>query len=73
MPDSKISETSHFQSQMRFDDSMESISDSGHEDGKLEKMLTSPLYAQKASWKLDAMVMQEREECAQHKPIERKV
>ena len=72
MPDSKISETSHFQSQMRFDDSVESISDSGLEDGKLEKMLTLPLYAQKASEKPDAMVMQERVS-AQHKPIERKV
>ena len=46
VPDSKISETSYFQSQMHFDDSMESIADS--EDGESQKMLTSPLYAQKA-------------------------
>ena len=45
---------------MHFDDSVESIADSDLEDGELQKMLTSPLYAQKASKKPDAMVMQER-------------
>ena len=34
---------------MHFDDSVESIADSDLEDGELQKMLTSPLYAQKAS------------------------
>ena len=61
LPDSKISETSHFQSQMHFDDSVECIADSDLEDGELQKMLTSPLYAQKPSGKPDAMVVQERE------------
>ena len=61
LPDSKISETSYFQSQMHFDHSVESIADSDLDDGELQKMLTSPLYAQKASGKPDAMVMQERE------------
>ena len=41
----KISETSHFQSQTHFCDSVESTADSDLEDGKLQKMLTSPLCA----------------------------
>ena len=49
VPDSKLSETSYFQSQMHFDDSVESIADSDLGDGELQKMLTSPLYAQQAS------------------------
>ena len=61
LPDSKISEMSCFQSQMHFDDSVESTADSDLEDGELQKMLTSPLYAQKASEKPDALVVQERE------------
>ena len=74
VPDSKISEMSHFQSQMHFDDSVESIADSDLEDGELQTMLTSPLYAQKASEKLDAMAMQEREVSSQYtQAIERKV
>ena len=40
---------------------MENIADSDPEDGELQKILTSPLYAQKASGKADAVVMQERE------------
>ena len=64
-PDSEISETSHFQSQMHYDDSVESIAASDLEDGELRKMLSSPLYAQKASGKPDAMVGQEREVSAQ--------
>ena len=63
--DSQISETSYFQSQMHFDDSVESTADSDLEDGELQKMLISPLYAQKASGKPDAMVKQEREVSAQ--------
>ena len=51
---------------MHFDDSAESTADSDLEDGELQKMLTSQLYAQKASGKPDAMVMQEREVCAQY-------
>ena len=63
--DSQISETSYLQSHMHFDDSAESIADSDLEDGELQKMLTSPMYAQKASGKPDAMVVQEREVSAQ--------
>ena len=40
--------SAHFQSHMHFDDSEESIADSDLEDGELQKMLTSPLYAQKS-------------------------
>ena len=43
---------------MHFDDSVGSTADSDLEDGELQKMLTSPLYAQKASGKPDAMVVQ---------------
>ena len=50
---------------MHFDDSAESTADSDLEDGELQKMLTSPLYAQKASVKPDALVVQEREVSAQ--------
>ena len=39
--------------------------DSDLDDGELQKMLTSPLYAQKASGKQDAMAVQEREVSAQ--------
>ena len=45
---------------MNFDGSVERIADSDLEDGELQKMLTSSLYAQKASGKPDAMVVQER-------------
>ena len=48
----------YIQSQKHFDDSVESTADSDLEDGELQKMLTSPLYAPKASEKPDAMVMQ---------------
>ena len=71
-PDSKVSETSHFQSQMHFDDSVDSTADSDLEDGELQKMLTLPLYAQKASGKPDATVMQEREVSAQNTQADRK-
>ena len=54
--DSKMSETSYFQSQMHLDDSVE---------------LTSLLYAKKSSGKPDAMVVQEREVGAQHTPAGR--
>ena len=63
--DSKLPETSCIQSHMHFDDSVESMADSDHEDGELQMMLTSPLYAQKASVKADAFVVQEREVSAQ--------
>ena len=63
--DSELSETSFFQSQMQFDDSVEGIADSDLEDGEFQKMLTSPLSAQKASGKPDALVVQEREVSAQ--------
>ena len=57
---------------MHFDDSVESIAGSDLEDGELQKMLTSPLYAQKASGRPDAMVMQEREVSAQYTQADRK-
>ena len=69
---SKISETSYFQSQMHFDDCVESIADCDLEDGEQQKMLTSPLYAQKASEKPDVMVVQEREVSAQFAQPDRK-
>ena len=59
--DSKLPETYYIQSQMHFDDSVESIAVSELEDGELQKMLTSSLYAQKASEKPNAKVMQKRE------------
>ena len=54
VPDSEVSETSYIQSQMHFDDSVESIADSDLEDRELHEMLTSPLYAQKTLGKPDA-------------------
>ena len=45
VPDSQISETSYFQSPDAF---RRFRADSDLEDGELQKMLTSPLYAQKA-------------------------
>ena len=53
-------------------DAAESIADSDLEDGELQKMQTSPLFAEKASVKPDAMVMQEREVSAQYTQAERK-
>ena len=66
-PDSKVSETSVY-----FDDSVESIADSDLEDGEKQKMLTSPLFAQKASGKPVAKVVQEREVSAQYTQAVRK-
>ena len=57
---------------MHFDDFVESIADSDLENGELQKMLISPLYAQKASVKPDAMVMQERGVSAQYTQADRK-
>ena len=62
---SHVEKMSYLQSQMHFDESMESIADSDLEDGELQKLLTSPLYAQRASGKPDAMVVQERKLIAQ--------
>ena len=62
---SLVEKMSFLQSQMHFDESMESNAASDLEDGELQKLLTSPLYAQKASWKPDAMVVQEGEVSAQ--------
>ena len=51
---------SNIQSKMHFDyNSAESIAESDLEDGELRKMLTSPLYAQKATGKPAAMFIQE--------------
>ena len=61
MPDSNLPERSYIQSQMRFAHSLESIAHSYLEDGELQKIVISQLYAQKASVKLDAMVVQETE------------
>ena len=49
-----------FQSQMHFDDSVESNADSDLEDGEFQKMLISPLYAQRASVKPDALFSSEK-------------
>ena len=38
-------------------------------DRELQKMLTSPLFAQKASEKPNAMIMQERETCARNTQV----
>ena len=46
---------------MHFDESMQSIADSDLEDGELQKLLTSPLYAKRAPGKPDAVVVQEKE------------
>ena len=54
---------SYLQSQLHYDESMESIADSDLEDGELQKLMISPLCAQKASGKPDAMVVQERGKC----------
>ena len=62
---SPVDQMTHLQSQMRFDESMESMADSDLEDGELQKLLTSPLYVPRASGKPDAMVVQEREVSAQ--------
>ena len=45
---------------MHFDDSVESTAGSDLEDGELQKMLTSPLYAQKALVKPDALFSPEQ-------------
>ena len=58
---SPVEKMSYLQSQMHFNESMESFADSDLEDGELQKLLISPLYAQRASGKPDAMVVQERE------------
>ena len=60
-----VAKMSYLQSQMHFDKSMESIADPDLEDGELQTLLTSPLYAQRASGKPDAMVVQETEVSAQ--------
>ena len=57
---------------MHFDDSVENIADSDLEEGELRKMLTSPLYAQKAPGKPDALVVHEREVSAQLTQADRK-
>ena len=57
---------------MHFDDPVESVADSDLEDGELRKTMISPLYAQRASEKLDAMVLQERQVSAQYSQADRK-
>ena len=54
--DHEMAETSHvedmcyLQSQMQFEESVESTADSDLEDGELQKLLTSQLFAQKSFW-----------------------
>ena len=63
---SPIEDMPYLQSQMHFDESIEIIAaDSDLEDGELQKLLTSQLYAQRASGRPDAMIVQEREVSAQ--------
>ena len=63
---SPIEDMSYLQSHMHFDESIESIAaDSDLEDGEIKKLLTSQLYAPRASGTPDAMVIQEREVSAQ--------
>ena len=62
---SPVEKMSYLQSQMHFDESMESNADSDHEDGELQKLLTSSLYDHKASGRPDAMDIQESEVNAQ--------
>ena len=62
---SPIKKMSYLQSEMHFDESMESNVDSDLEDGKIRKLLTSSLCAQGASGRPDAMVIQEGEVIAQ--------
>ena len=47
---SPVEKMAHLQSQMHFDESVESIADSELEGGELQKLLTSPQYAQKSFW-----------------------
>ena len=62
---SPVEKMSYIQSQVHFDESMESNADCDLEDGEIRKLLTSPLYAQRASGKPDAMDTQESEVNAQ--------
>ena len=57
---------------MHFDDPVEITADSGLEDGELQKMPTSPLHAQKASGKPDALVVQVRGMRAQKTQADKK-
>ena len=67
---SLVEKMSYLQSGMHFDECMESNADSDLEDGERRKLLTSSLYARRASGTPDAMVVQEREVSAQtsHSP-----
>ena len=47
---SPVEKMSDLQSQMHFDESMENVADSDFQDGELQKLLTSPLYAQRSLW-----------------------
>ena len=58
---SPIEKMSYLQSQMHLDESEESIADSDLEDREFQKLLTSSLYAQRASGRPDAMAIQESE------------
>ena len=52
---SLVEKVSYLQSQMHFDESMESTADSDLEDEELQKVLTLPLYAQRTSGKPAAL------------------
>ena len=74
LPDSKLSETPYFQSQMHFDDSKESIADSDLEDGESQKMLTPTTVCPESLGETRCNGHAgERGKCTILKPIERKV
>ena len=52
---SPVEMMSYLRFQMHFDESTESMADSDLKDGELQKLLTSPLYAQRASGKPAAL------------------
>ena len=70
LPDSKISETSYFHSQMHFDDSVESIADSDLEDGELQKIFTTSSPESLGETRCNGL--QEREVSAQYTQADQK-
>ena len=63
--DREMADMSLLQSQMHFDDFVESIADSDPEDGEIEKLLTSSLYAQRASGKCTSVSFIRRSKSSQ--------
>ena len=56
LPDSQTSETAYFQSQMHFDDSVESTADSDVEDGELEKNADFTTVCPESFWETRCIV-----------------